>query len=119
MTPAATHDARRWSPLWGVWLGIALALIYLPVTLAVRNACHVPVPNATPRELRTNPVEVASSYWVTWGISLVVLMVPGLILALAQRARRVAIGYIATAGIIGILLCVAMIGFELGGFAPT
>lgn len=119
MTSAAVDDVRPWSPVWGLWLGTAAALAYLPVTLAIRNAVNVPIPNPTPGYIRAHPAEVATSYWVTWGVSLLVLVLPGLVLAFTRKGRRVAIVYILTAGTVGIVLCIGLIGFELGGFAPT
>ncbi|WP_240771835.1 hypothetical protein [Nocardia sp. CS682] len=93
-------------------------LLYIPVTLKSQRALGVPAPNATPRHLRAYPVEIAASYWVTWGISLIVLLAPAAVLAVFPRTRRIAVGYLITAAVIGGLLGALVIGVDIGGFAP-
>ncbi|GAA5057353.1 hypothetical protein GCM10023318_35600 [Nocardia callitridis] len=117
-TPHA-RTSPRWSAAWGVGAGFLIALFaFIPGAFHLQHVMDVPPINPTPAHIRSKPPEVATSYWISWGIALGVLLAPTLILAVIPRTRRVAIGYLLAAAIIGGGFTAAVISFELGGFSP-
>ncbi|MFR9749689.1 hypothetical protein ACL02S_01490 [Nocardia sp. 004] len=118
-TPYA-RSSQRCSAAWGVSLGGLIAFfVLIPLAFSLQDMMDVPEINATPSHLRARPVEVASSYWLSWVIAFAVLLAPTLTLAVFPRTRRVAVGYALATSVVGGGLTAVVISFELGGFAPS
>lgn len=98
--------------------GIIAVFVFVPATFKIQNALDVPPIPPVPARIRTHPPDVAASYWWSWGLSFALLLAPALVMAAFRRSRRAAAGYAITATALGVLLAAAVIGFELGGFAP-
>jgi len=114
-----TRRLPRWSPGWGLVAGFVGGVLWFPITARVQRAFDVPMPNATPRHQRATPVEIATSYWITWGVTATVLLVaPAVVLAAFPRTRYIALGYLITACLVGGPMVVFVIGMDIGGFAP-
>ena len=117
--PPTDPPPRRWPISWGVTLGLLAVLVYLPITFKLRQQFDVPIPNPTPREERAEPVDIARSYWASWAMSGLGLLVPGIAMSAFPRGRRAAVGYLIVALTAGGLLAFITISFEINGFAPN
>lgn len=120
MSAGETRRPSRWSAGWGIASGLATGISLFPITARIQRAFGVPLPNATPRHLRSTPVDIATSYWITWGATALLLLVaPAAALAAFPRTRKVALAYLITACLIGGPIMLLVIGLDIGGFAPT
>lgn len=120
MTTRETQRPQRPSLGWGLGAGVVVAVIYVPVTVALQHALNVPEPTATPRHLRApHTGAVSPAYWASWAYSALLLLAPAAVLAVFGRTRRTAAGYALIATLIGGVLAAAVISMDLGGFAPN
>ena len=128
MTDPPTNENRTPprldNAMWGAVLGFVVSLIFVPVTLMAQTKAVVTRPNPTPGYYSTHPIELPTSYWVSWLVAIGLVLLPGLASLvfpkdLFPRARWIAIGYIVVAGTLVTLETLAVIGFEFSGFGPT
>ncbi|MFD3508888.1 hypothetical protein [Nocardia sp. NPDC058666] len=88
----------------------------MPATFAVQNAWQVPMPR-TVSFAKIEPIAV--SYWVSWGSTLAVLLVPAVVLWLLPVARAIALGYLLTTTTVGAVLCGATVAMAFTGLAAV
>ncbi|MDO3649476.1 hypothetical protein [Nocardia mangyaensis] len=114
---AVVTGRGRWGSGWGVSAGLFVAVFVLvPATFAVQDAWQVPVP----RPIAFATLEpIATSYWVSWGLTLAALLTPALLLALLPPARLIALGYLLTTSAMGVLLCGTTVGLAFSGLDPA
>ncbi|MFD3702287.1 hypothetical protein ACFWUP_04010 [Nocardia sp. NPDC058658] len=107
----------RWRSGWGVSAGLFVAVFVLvPATFAVQNAWKVPVPQ-TISFARIEPI--ATSYWLSWALTLAALLTPALVLSLLPVARSIALGYLLTTTMVGAVLCGATVAMAFTGLAAV
>lgn len=120
MTTREAQQSGRWSVVWGLCGGVAVAVIYVPITIALQHALNVPEPTAVPRHLRApHTGAVSPAYWASWAYSALLLLAPAAVFAMFGRTRRIAAGYALIATLIGGVLAAAVISMDVGGFAPN
>ncbi|MFC4376463.1 hypothetical protein ACFO5K_20410 [Nocardia halotolerans] len=107
----------RWRSGWGVAAGLFVAVFVLvPATFAVQNAWSVPVPRA----ISFAEIEpVATSYWLSWALTLAALLTPAPLLACVPAARLIAVGYLLSASAAGALLCAMTVALAFTGLDPA
>ncbi|MBF6243645.1 MULTISPECIES: hypothetical protein [Nocardia] len=114
MTTREAQQSGRWSVVWGLCGGVAVAVIYVPITIALQHALNVPEPTAVPRHLRAPHTGAVSPAY-----SALLLLAPAAVFAMFGRTRRIAAGYALIATLIGGVLAAAVISMDVGGFAPN
>ncbi|MFE3543174.1 hypothetical protein ACFXK0_09400 [Nocardia sp. NPDC059177] len=107
----------RWRSGWGVAAGLFVAVFVLvPATFAVQHAWHVPAP----RPIAFAELEpIATSFWLSWALTLATLLVPAVALALLPPARPIALGYLLTTTVVGTVLCATTVGLAFSGLDPV
>lgn len=96
---------------------VLAAFACVPTVLWLQRVFDVHV-DPTPRPLDTRLGDTPAGYWVTWIVSTAALAAPGLVLALFQRTRRAALGYLTTACVVAIPLGAWWLFMDFGG-APV
>lgn len=119
MIEKEVNDRPQWSAAFGVLPAMVLSIFaFIPTNLWARYHFGIPFPSPLPRPARGYPVEVATSYWVTWIVCLIVFLVPGVVLTLVRRTRKVGLGYLITVVVICGLSGGIFAILETGGTAP-
>ncbi|MFD6222505.1 hypothetical protein [Nocardia asteroides] len=107
----------RWRASWGVAAGLFVAVFVLvPATFAVQDAWRIPMPR-TVAFAEIEPIPTA--YWLSWALTLAVLLAPALVLALLPVARLIVLGYLLTTTAVGVVLCATTVGLAFSGLDPA
>lgn len=114
---AVVPGQYRWRSGWGVSAGLFVAVFVLvPATFAVQNAWQVPAPQ-TVSFAQIEPI--ATSYWLSWALTLAALLTPALVLSLLPVARSIALGYLLATTTTGTILCAATVAMAFTGLAAA
>lgn len=109
---------------YGTYVGICvaglLAVIYLPLTIQLRDVLDLPKPDPTPWSPRAHPDGFTPRYWAIWLVSWLILLTPGVVLITHRSSRRTGIAYTITAAAIATPLALIAAYIEYTPwFGPT